>query len=336
MAYSNPYQKRGYAGFGALKPLQLEAPVRRQQEEEQPSWMSAIAQALPAAIGGVKGMMNKDVPALTDTAKVIEGLPNKNIGEMGTMENAQRLMAPQEKQLSPYERARGEYESAINAPVEKKSWWKDALYKGAVIASNMFNPQNQLPVVGLGRAQKTRDIGRAAETFAPMRQLEEQRQADERNQSVIQDRQADNQRLQQRDQQRADMEARTIDLKERTQSWKQEDRDKYYEWERVKQTAKQSNDDRTYELAVRKQTEIERNNVASEAGKTQRTQMMVDGQAQRQQSQQTFTAQQNAIRMQMQKEIKNFEEANKNQRQAEANAARERLAKLKAEYEGLQ
>lgn len=121
-----------------------------------------------------------------------------------------------------------------------------------------------------------------------------------------------------------------------TLNWRKEDREEYLRLEQVKQEAKTRNDDRTYELAVRKQTEIERNNVASEEGKTKRTEMIVTGQKERQASQQDFTARQNALKMQMQAAVKQYEEASKNQRQAEAHAAKLKLQQLKAEYDGLQ
>lgn len=55
---------------------------------------------------------------------------------------------------------------------------------------------------------------------------------------------------------------RNLELKERTQNWKEADRVEYYRLEREKQAALAAKDDRAYELAVRRQTEIERNNKA--------------------------------------------------------------------------
>lgn len=59
---------------------------------------------------------------------------------------------------------------------------------------------------------------------------------------------------------RVEKDKRDYDLKVKTADWKAEDRDKYWEWEKIKETAKKEGKQKDYELAVRKQDEIERNN----------------------------------------------------------------------------
>lgn len=59
---------------------------------------------------------------------------------------------------------------------------------------------------------------------------------------------------------RVEKDKRDYDLKVKTADWKAEDRDKYWEWEKIKETAKREGKQKDYELAVRKQDEIERNN----------------------------------------------------------------------------
>lgn len=59
---------------------------------------------------------------------------------------------------------------------------------------------------------------------------------------------------------RAENAQRDYDLKVKMADWKIEDRKEYYEWEKVKETARRAGKQQDYELAVRKQDEIERNN----------------------------------------------------------------------------
>lgn len=58
----------------------------------------------------------------------------------------------------------------------------------------------------------------------------------------------------------AELKRRDLELKERTQGWKESDRVEYYRLEREKQEALKQNRADLHELAVRRQTEIERNN----------------------------------------------------------------------------
>lgn len=81
----------------------------------------------------------------------------------------------------------------------------------------------------------------------------------------------------------AEAKQRDYELKARTQGWKEEDRVEYYRLEREKLEALKQNRADLHELAVRRQTEIERNNRATEAGRNRRAEMREGGLRSRQQ-----------------------------------------------------
>lgn len=177
-----------------------------QQEEEQPLWMKALSAGLAAApsiIGRLKrdkkddhDVDSVDDRTMTDAAakgeailnkrSALQGVAGKVAGWLNGTEPTDQAAQPAPNGMTDtavtadatpeYMR---QYQDALNAPVKKKDAWKDALYKGAVIFSNMMNPQSQMPVVGLGRAQKNRDVARARGMYEQERELDIARQQDE-------------------------------------------------------------------------------------------------------------------------------------------------------------
>jgi hypothetical protein len=58
-----------------------------------------------------------------------------------------------------YNDAQAKLVGAINAPIQKQKWWKDALVKAAEIGSNVYqggwgDPRNQIPVEGYGKLRQ--------------------------------------------------------------------------------------------------------------------------------------------------------------------------------------
>jgi len=96
----------------------------------------------------------------------------------------------------PIDTARGEYEAALAAPVKKKPWWADALYKGAVIASNAYQGATRgnqmLPVEGYGAAKKRQDVNKAYSKYAPLQVQEDAGIARDQKRAQIENIYADN------------------------------------------------------------------------------------------------------------------------------------------------
>lgn len=112
-------------------------------------------------------------------------------------------------------------------------------------------------------------------------------------------------------QQQNDIRQQQQDLREKTQKWKETDRLEYHQLEREKFEALKQNRKDLYELAVRRQIAIEKKNEATEQGRMTRLQMSIEAKR-------------------LAAEVR---DAEANGRQEKAIEARERLAKLKAEYE---
>lgn len=107
-----------------------------------------------------------------------------------------------------YDQAQANLVGAINAPIQKQKWWKDGLVKAAEIASNVYqggwgDPRNQMPVEGYGRLKHDRNVNRAFQQYAPLRQLEDQRIGDVAKSTAIGNTIQDNNRA---DQQAKDLE----------------------------------------------------------------------------------------------------------------------------------
>lgn len=101
---------------------------------------------------------------------------------------------------SPYQQSEDDLIAAISAPIKKEKWWKDALYKGGSILSNIYqggwgDEDKQIPVVGYGRAKHDQNVADAIAKYTPQRQIEENRQKDIERQSRIENIDADNDRL---------------------------------------------------------------------------------------------------------------------------------------------
>lgn len=174
--------KKGEGNIKEMKQLPATAKIAGQWEHSrQSNPFSGVGRALDAAAGHERpdGIESR----LQDEGDVMKHL-------MGDMDGGRPASFMQK---DPYDEARSEYESAINAPVKKKAAWKDALFKAATIASNMFNPQNQLPVIGLGRAQYNQKAQRAYEKLAPLDALKDKDAARQYKQKQIENIDADNQ-----------------------------------------------------------------------------------------------------------------------------------------------
>lgn len=123
------------------------------------------------------------------------------------------------------------------------------------------------------------------------------------------DRDAERERKDAADKRKYEFQTKTLD-------WKKEDREKYWEWEEVKQRAKNTNDQRNYELAVRKQAELERSNKAKE------TQAV---------AKETGLNRRQQIAIEAKRTLEEFKAAQASGRQEKALEAKAKLAKLKAE-----
>jgi len=82
-----------------------------------------------------------------------------------------------------YDDAQAKLAGAINAPIQKQKWWKDALAKGGAILSNVYqggwgDPNKQIPVEGYGRLKHDQGVNKALGQFEPLRALENQRVGD--------------------------------------------------------------------------------------------------------------------------------------------------------------
>jgi hypothetical protein len=249
---------------------------------------------------------------------------NEDLGGVEAVDAPSGLMGD-----DPYRKAKTDYENAVATPAEKQPLWKQALFMGLQALRQIGTGQTEDYQL-LGNAQKNYKVQQAAGRYLP---LEHQRQQDQKykmgeaNLDIARQKPAIAQQAVDAKTQNAVTAQRRAEIAERTQTWKESDKAKYWEWEGIKQEAKQKNDDRTYEMAVRKQAEIERHNQVGE----QQAATNEQGRNDRQSSGQTFTAGQNALKRQMQSAIKQYDTAVKNHDQAKAEAARERLIKLKAE-----
>ena len=183
-ALNDYFSRRGRAGFSMFKPYEIAIPEDQQQQpqqEEQGGIAAALTQALPAILNSKRGKENEGAPRAGD----VQGRPSPT----GTDEydvNAEAQDYFQQRQRpkpSRYEGARTEYETALNAPIKKMKPWQDGLYKAAIIASNIFNPQNQQEVVGYGRAKYNRNLERASGKYAAESQIEDQRIGNEYKQT---------------------------------------------------------------------------------------------------------------------------------------------------------
>jgi len=202
---------------------------------------------------------------------------------------------------------------------EKGSPWRDAGFGALQGVANWLNKTNN-PIQNYSDMQKARK-SRPVLTKIGIIEGQKKREQDEAyNKARVDTIYADDAR------QREDMERkrtandRSYEIRRDTLDWKKEDKEKYYELEDVKIKAKEKNDLRTYEIADRKQKELERHNKATEGQSANRTNT-------------TFKLGQ--LRIAAQKELKIMQEAAKNGRQAEVLAARERLAKIKADKDAL-
>lgn len=286
--------------------------------------MAQIGAAIGAGLGGMK-----KGPDQGGQARGVMGDVQGDAAKMqAEMQNPQGSpFSQQPEKLSPYDQARSNYEGAINEPVKKMKPWQDALFKGATIFSNMMNPNNQLPVQGYGRAKHNQGVQRAYDQYAPQRKLEETRQGDVARQSVINDRETDNTRMQSDLQRKTDEGNRKYEMQVKTLDWKKEDKDRYRDLEDLKYEAKNKNDKRNYDLAVQKQKAIEDNyktvDENRDADRTSREGM--------QNNRQNFSANQNQIKAQMQLAVKQYDAAVKTQNLKEQEAAKVRLMALKQE-----
>lgn len=166
----------------------------------------------------------------------------------------------------PYESAKKDYETAVAAKAEKQPLWKQVLFMGLQAVQQIATERPQ-PYQLLGNAKKNYAVQQAAGRYIP---LEQRRQDDQKYRKG----QADIAVAEQRPaiaQQTADARtvgaitsARRAEIAAQTQNWREGDRVKYWEWEGVKQKAREERDDRTYEIAIRRQDEIERRNKATE------------------------------------------------------------------------
>jgi hypothetical protein len=72
--------------------------------------------------------------------------------------------------------AENAYTSAINERPQHSKWYKNAGIIAAQIVSNMFNPQNQVPIQSWGQQKKQNHIKSALETLQPLEQLQKVQQ----------------------------------------------------------------------------------------------------------------------------------------------------------------
>jgi hypothetical protein len=314
-AEASPVQQAGKGiqdWMGQVKPMQ-------QPGEDFPD----SPEVAPDSITGVEARSPEDDAAYWDSIVADEekGLKTPPFVSSPGYEEARRRRR--------YGNARGAYETAVATPAEKQPLWKQALFMGLQAVRQIATEKPEEYQL-LGNAQKNYKVQQAAGRYLP---LEHQRQQDQKykmgeaNLDIARQKPAIAQQAVDAKTQNAVTAQRRAEIAERTQTWKESDKAKYWEWEGIKQEAKQKNDDRTYEMAVRKQAEIERHNQVGE----QQAATNEQGRNDRQSSGQTFTAGQNALKRQMQSAIKQYDTAVKNHDQAKAEAARERLIKLKAE-----
>ena len=353
------FTERGMRGPGMFRPQPMGMDLQPiqgvpQQEEEQPAWMKALSAGLAAApgiIGGLKGDKKAehdtdtvDDRTMTDAAAEGEAMPNKQSALQGVAGKVAGWLNgndPTEQAAQPAPNAMTDtavpadatpeymrqYQDALNAPVKKKDAWKDALYKGAVIFSNMMNPQNQMPVVGLGRAQKNRDVARARGMYEQERELDIARQQDEGRRVQRENTIEDNRR------QREDLERKVRADEARREYWNRkadqgdlklandaeliELRDKWA-------ASKDANDKRRLDLV-----EKEMENRQKRAEEDRKLRLDLAG------IRESGLDRRTQIEIQAKKELQAIRDAAAAGRQAEAAAARERLAKLKTELEAL-
>jgi hypothetical protein len=125
-----------------------------------------------------------------------------------------------------YNDAQAKLIGAINAPVQKQKWWKDALVKAAEIGSNVYqggwgDPRNQIPVEGYGHLKHDQEVSKAYQQYAPLRQMEDQRIGDVAKATGIGNTIEDNRRA---DQQAKDLaQFRQDTIKERDENRKSRD-----------------------------------------------------------------------------------------------------------------
>lgn len=271
-----------------------------------------------------------------------------------------RIFPPEQQpptiEAKPIDRLRSEIERRENKDFSKGGAdydtdhdWKDVLRAGGLgVAKGLANADPRLPwgtmlgqalggfgggaIGGAFDPNADEKLGNelALEQLYPKYEQQFKRTSAETNQRLgeaeklgrIQDRETDNARLGEKAKNDAEIAKRKVDLQEQTLDWKKEDRDRYFELEDIKQKAKDSNNERMYNLAVKRQLELERNNKATEAGRNARAQMSQTGQDRRAQLN-------NAAKS----ELERFKAAQKSGDMAAQAAAREALAKLKAELD---
>lgn len=392
------------ANFALRDQLAQQGQVQQQQDAEQQSQFSAIAQSLGGMVKGKENprekyemaIASKVNPALTtpsggqpiDVAKVgrdVQGMPEDvpPIKTLGGLESVP--IEPQIETLGglesvPVETGDGqmvgnqpfnkqysqeEVDAVINPPMspaekklkeireieardykkggkdyDKKHDWKDALRSAglgaleALANADVRNGVGGMVGAAIGGAgggaiggtfdrhfdNKIQDQNKLKQLYPAYERLfetekginDEKRKKDSAE-SILRDRESDNKRLQEKSDRDYEMKTRTLD-------WKKEDRDRYYDLEDVKQKARERKDEATFKMAERKQAEIEKNNVANRESREKIAGLNQDGQDRRTQA-----------RIEAQKAITDLQEAQKNGRQAEIIAARERLVQLRKE-----
>jgi hypothetical protein len=214
-----------------------------------------------------------------------------------------------------------------NLREEKPPGWQQAAYLGLQAVANYFNGTNN-PIVPLAQARMQEKMGAIDRRIAPLeqaRQYKHQRKVEDqtyrKGESVIENTRVDNQRMQDDLERKRIADDRKYEIQVRTADWKEEDKKKYWEWEDVKLKARERKDAATAAMAERKQDEIERSNKAkegiqrkAEAGRGNRQQIAIEAR----------------------KSLAEYNKAAAEGRQKDAQAHRERMAQLKAEYENAQ
>jgi hypothetical protein len=252
-----------------------------------------------------------NVPVEND-GRVVPGQP---VMQSGVMERPPMSIDPRLAQ------AREAHAAAVDAPIEKQSKWKDfGAY--AIQAANAFFNKDTAPIVGYGKIKHDIGVRRAGERLAPLEAQQKVQLDEQAKMTGIDNIRTDNVRQAQAQEHKIKRDELKLILDQDTLDFKKDVADKLAVWRNRKLDADIQGNVVKGKQAQQRIDELVRNNKATEAGRTERATMKEGGANRRQQ-----------ITIAAQKEAAAVRAAEQSGNQQEAAAARERLLKLKQEYE---
>lgn len=251
-AFQNIFKNRDRAGFRATKPY-----------AEEESFLSGFDPSM--MFGGDEDRYAVQGGNTSATAPPIERRMMKGAGSADSMPGSEEVpVSGLPPGMTEGDLAERDYRNAVNEPVKKQDLWKDILLKGATVASNMFNPQNQLEVKGWGRAKHDKNVQRAGQRMTQIRGLEDANTARDLQKARVRD-YANDERFRRDELQRKELrDIARGEYEEDLLTFKREDADRINVWRNRKLDAEIKGDGIKVKQAQEKIDELRRHNKVTE------------------------------------------------------------------------